>query len=72
LFTQKTGWIFGFGYDDLLLERYPNKWDLDRASQDKPILMIHTSGHLSVANSKALEILEINAEGTKQRQSRCE
>jgi predicted amidohydrolase YtcJ len=62
LFTQKTGWIFGFGYDDSLLERYPNKQDLDRASQDKPILMIHTSGHLSVANSKALELLGINAE----------
>ncbi len=62
LFTQKTGWIFGFGYDDSLLERYPNKQDLDRVSQDKPILMIHTSGHLSVANSKALELLGINAE----------
>jgi hypothetical protein len=62
MFIEKTGWILGFGYDDAQLDRYPTKEDLDKVSTDKPVLIIHTSGHLSVANSKALEINKITAE----------
>ncbi|UMM02514.1 amidohydrolase [Vibrio campbellii] len=62
LFIEKTGWILGFGYDDAQLDRYPTKADLDKVSTDKPVLIIHTSGHLSVANSKALELAGITAE----------
>ncbi|EDP58604.1 amidohydrolase [Vibrio sp. AND4] len=62
LFIEKTGWILGFGYDDAQLDRYPTKADLDKVSTDTPILIIHTSGHLSVANSKALELAGITAE----------
>ena len=62
LFIEKTGWILGFGYDDAELDRYPTKEDLDKVSTDKPVLIVHTSGHLSVANSKALELSGINAE----------
>ncbi|HFQ4982504.1 TPA: amidohydrolase [Vibrio vulnificus] len=61
LFIEKTGWILGFGYDDSLLDYYPTKADLDKVSRDKPVLIIHTSGHLSVANSKALEMVGITA-----------
>ncbi|OJI29794.1 N-substituted formamide deformylase precursor [Vibrio vulnificus] len=61
LFIEKTGWILGFGYDDSLLDYYPTKADLDKVSTDKPVLIIHTSGHLSVANSKALEMVGITA-----------
>ena len=53
-FIEKTGAILGFGYDDAELDRYPTKMDLDLVSTDKPVIIIHTSGHLSVANSKAL------------------
>ena len=62
LFIEKTGWILGFGYDDAQLDRYPTKEDLDKVSTEKPVLIIHTSGHLSVANSKALEINKITSE----------
>ncbi|MGR5132910.1 amidohydrolase [Vibrio alfacsensis] len=62
LFIEKTGWILGFGYDDAQLDRYPTKADLDKVSTEKPVLIIHTSGHLSVANSKALELAGITAE----------
>ena len=60
-FVQKTGAIVGFGYDDAELDRYPTAADLDLVSTELPILIIHTSGHLSVVNSKALEILGINS-----------
>jgi predicted amidohydrolase YtcJ len=48
--------VFGFGYDDSLLEegRHPNRDDLDRASTDHPIVVRHVSGHLLAANSAAL------------------
>ncbi|HHG3404758.1 TPA: amidohydrolase [Vibrio parahaemolyticus] len=62
LFIEKTGWILGFGYDDAQLDYYPTKADLDKVSTDKPVLIIHTSGHLSVANSKALELAGITSE----------
>lgn len=48
--------IFGFGYDDSLLEeqRHPNRDDLDRASTNHPIVIRHVSGHLLAANTAAL------------------
>ena len=61
-FINKTGAILGFGYDDAELDRYPTKQDLDKVSTTQPVIIIHTSGHLSVVNSKALEIAKITAE----------
>ncbi len=51
-------WISGRGYDDTLLaeQRHPTRADLDRASTTHPIYISHTSGHLGVANSLALEL----------------
>ncbi|MEW5681964.1 MAG: amidohydrolase [Pseudomonadota bacterium] len=60
-FVQKTGVVIGFGYDDAELDRYPTAADLDLVSTNLPILIIHTSGHLSVVNSKALEMLGIDS-----------
>jgi predicted amidohydrolase YtcJ len=59
--TPKGEWICGRGYDDTLLaeQRHPKREDLDRVSKDVPVWIVHTSGHLSVANSKALEIAGI-------------
>lgn len=61
--VKKVGWIAGFGYDDSQLaeERHPTKEDLDKVSTDLPVLIIHQSGHLGVANSKALELAKIDA-----------
>ncbi|MDG1333367.1 MAG: amidohydrolase [Crocinitomicaceae bacterium] len=58
-----TGWIFGLGFDDSVLEekRFPNKFDLDKVSEDIPVMIIHISGHFASVNSKALEMLNINS-----------
>ena len=61
-FIESTGWVIGFGYDDSQLERYPTKADLDAVSNEYPIIIIHQSGHLSVVNSKALEMVGYNSE----------
>ncbi|MCP4884016.1 MAG: amidohydrolase family protein, partial [Flavobacteriales bacterium] len=61
-FITTTGWVLGFGYDDSQLDRYPTKEDLDAVSTDVPIYIIHQSGHLSVVNSKALELAGYSAE----------
>ena len=62
--ARSEGWIIGHGYDDTLLaeRRHPNRDDLDRVSSDRPVAIIHVSGHLAVVNSAALAILGIDAE----------
>ena len=54
-----TGWIFGTGFDDSVLEekRFPTRHDLDQASTEYPIMITHISGHFAVVNSKGLEVL---------------
>jgi hypothetical protein len=56
--TPAGEWVVGWGYDDTLLaeSRHPTRDDLDRASTRHPIWIVHVSGHLAVANSRALEI----------------
>lgn len=59
-----TGWIFGAGFDDSVLEdkRFPTKHDLDKVSTEFPIMIIHISGHFAVVNTKGLELLGITAD----------
>tara|TARA_B110000240_G_scaffold6212_1_gene6883 strand:+ start:2825 stop:4567 length:1743 start_codon:yes stop_codon:yes gene_type:complete len=59
-----TGWIFGAGFDDSVLEekRFPTKHELDQVSTEFPIMIIHISGHFAVVNSKGLELLKITSE----------
>lgn len=59
-----TGWIFGTGFDDSVLEekRFPTKHDLDQVTTEFPIMIMHISGHFAVVNSKGLELLGINAD----------
>lgn len=56
--------IRGLGYDDTLLEemRHPDRHDLDRVTTSRPVVITHISGHLSVGNSKALEVAGITSE----------
>ena len=51
-------WIIGFGYDDAQLkeQRHPTATELDKISTQKPVLVIHQSGHLGAMNHKALEL----------------
>jgi len=52
---------FFMGYDDSLLEekRHPTRADLDAVSPTVPIVLIHASGHLVVANTPALALVKI-------------
>ncbi len=56
-------WILGRGYDDTGLRdmRHPTRRDLDQASTEHPIVIWHNSGHLTVANSRALALAGITA-----------
>jgi len=60
---KKYGLIFGFGYDDSQLKegRHPTRDELDAISTELPVYFVHQSGHLGVANSKALELAGITA-----------
>lgn len=57
------GIVIGFGYDDSQLQeqRHPTRDDLDKISADLPVYFIHQSGHLGVANSRALALSGITA-----------
>ncbi len=56
-----TGWVFGFGYDDALLGRHPDRDDLDRVSTDLPVIALHQSGHLCAVNSAGLALIDYDA-----------
>lgn len=62
--VKQLGWIVGFGYDNSQLaeQRHPTRQDLDKVSTEIPILIVHQSGHIGVANSRALEIAGISAD----------
>lgn len=58
---RSDGWIVGHGYDDTLLaeKRHPTRDDLDQISSDRPVAVVHVSGHLAAVNSVALQTLGI-------------
>ncbi|MCL6599012.1 MAG: amidohydrolase [Alicyclobacillus macrosporangiidus] len=60
--TPKGRWVRGWGYNDAKLaeRRHPTRWDLDAVSTEHPILLVRTCGHISVCNSRALELLGIS------------
>jgi predicted amidohydrolase YtcJ len=43
--------ISGYGYDDVLLGRHPNRYDLDKVSTTQPVVITHGSGHITAVNS---------------------
>jgi predicted amidohydrolase YtcJ len=53
--------IIGNGYDDAIMmeHRHPTNTELDAISKTNPIIVIHASGHASVANSSMLKLLGI-------------
>jgi predicted amidohydrolase YtcJ len=54
-------WIRGYRYDDTLLrdDRHPTRHDLDPASPDHPVCLMHISGHFCVLNSAGLRAVGI-------------
>lgn len=59
--TPKGAWVRGRGYDQVKLDtgRHPTREDLDRAVPDHPVLLTRACGHVSIANSRALELAGI-------------
>jgi len=59
--------IMGNGYDDAIMieHRHPTRDELDTISKTNPIIVIHASGHSSVANSAMLKLVGID-ENTKE------
>ena len=59
---EKNQWIVGCNYDQNFLEekRHPDKIVLDEISRENPVLIVHASSHMGVANSKALELQKID------------
>ena len=62
--VQRINLVVGFGYDNAQLAelRHPTRDDLDAISTTVPIVLIHQSGHIGVANTKALEVAGITAQ----------
>lgn len=56
--------VVGFGYDNAQLAelRHPVREELDAVSTEYPIVLVHQSGHIVSANSKALEVGGITPE----------
>ena len=60
--TKPDGeWVIGSWFDESQWEdkRFPNRYDLDKASDRHPIYLGRAGGHNSVANSLALELAGI-------------
>ena len=59
--TAPGSWIRAFGYDEYYLaeRRHPTRWDLDRAAPYHPVRLDHRTGHATVLNSRALELLGV-------------
>ena len=60
---RDTQLVIGFGYDDSQLKegRHPIGKELDAISDSVPILFLHQSGHLGVANGAALAAAGVTA-----------
>lgn len=55
-------WITGGGWDHTTWpeKRFPNRQQLDAVAPQNPVILVHVSGHVAVANSLALKSAEID------------
>lgn len=63
--TPKDRWVLGGGFNESKLEekRFPNRYDLDKASTDHPIAIRRVGGHVgNIYNSYALNLAGITRE----------
>lgn len=54
-------WLIGMGYDNIAFpgHKHPTMQDIDKISTEIPIIMMHSSGHVGVCNSKVYNLLNI-------------
>jgi predicted amidohydrolase YtcJ len=59
--TPEGEWVRGWSYNDQKLAegQHPTRRDLDEVSTEHPIIAVRTCNHISVVNSKALELLGV-------------
>jgi predicted amidohydrolase YtcJ len=57
-------WLTGTDYNEFYLaeKRHPNRWDLDEAAPQHPVVLAHRSLHACVLNSLALSLAGITRE----------
>lgn len=57
-------WLIGIGYDHNFLkeQKHPDKTLLDRVFKENPVMLSHSSGHMGVVSSLALQLMNITAE----------
>ncbi len=55
-------WVMARGYDqfELDVKRHPFREELDAVAPDNPVYLVRACGHVSIANSKALELAGID------------
>lgn len=60
--TRPGEWVVGEGWDHTLWQskKFPTRQDLDAVARDRPMIFAHISGHVAIANSKALELAGIS------------
>jgi predicted amidohydrolase YtcJ len=61
--NPKKKWILGGRWDQekFAEKRFPSRWDLDAAVNDKPVFLTRVCGHAGVVNTKALQLAGITA-----------
>ncbi|MBN1366779.1 MAG: amidohydrolase [Dehalococcoidales bacterium] len=57
-------WISATGYNEYNLadKRHPNRWDIDEAAPDNPVVVSHRSLHSCILNSRALSLANLTKE----------
>jgi predicted amidohydrolase YtcJ len=58
--TPEGQWVKGSRYSDIKIDGHPTTADLDKVSTKHPVLVRHSSGHVSACNSYALKMAGVN------------
>src|SRR5690625_1097882 len=60
--TPEGQWVRAWGFNETKINEkiYPTRYDLDKISEKHPIVIVRTCSHISVANSLALKLANID------------
>jgi hypothetical protein len=55
-------WVLARGYDQTKLDvkRHPHRSELDQVAPDNPVMLVRACGHISICNSRALDLAGID------------